>query len=143
MPNHTALSLFPKGKAGVIQRMTSGVRVALSKKGPKFRKWFAEEFELENDRVNRLARGEESVDFEFFEKVKGPLGLSTHKVLGNPSFTDAREKEYWSKEREVMPMVLTAPAMEPGPHKPRKQHDDIELYFYLRRRAIHELVWDI
>ena len=136
-----ALFLFPGGKDGVLRRMTSNVSRVLSKKGPKFCSLFAEEFGLGKDRIKRLKKGEEPLDFKFFEVVKGALGISLHEVLGQPKFKDDAQKEYWSKQREVMPMALSAPAKEPSARK-RRTIDDAELRFYLRRRAVHELVWD-
>ena len=141
MIKRKAISLFPKGKDGIIGRMNSTVSEVLSKKDSEFCKCFAEEFELDKNTIDCLKKGTANIDFKFFEKIKGALGLSIHEVLGQPSYSD-KEKEYWSKQCEVIPMALTAPSKEPGYVRPTKRAD-VELCFYLRRRAIHELVWNL
>ena len=143
MPKRNALSLFPNGKEGVLERMNKKVSKVLCKKNPKFCRCFAEEFDLDTKEIKKLKQGTFNVDFKFFEKIKGALGLSLHDILGKPKFRNENEKVFWSKQCQVMPMALTAPSKEPGHSTPQQQGDDIELNFYLRRRAVHELVWNL
>lgn len=145
MPNIKALSLFSKDGKGVLQRMTVEVKNALSNKDEKFLRWFEEETGLTKNDVERLKKGHQEIDFQLFEQVKEVLGLSICEILGQPSFNDG-ERGYWSKQQNMMPMVLTAPVKEPANTRSvRGKNDDAEkreLRFYVRRRAIHELAWD-
>lgn len=144
MPNEKALSLFfPKGEADVIEKMTSVIKNALSAKDSEFRKWFAEEFELKEERVESLMSGNNHVDFPFFEKVKEALDISIHDVLGKPSFRDG-EKGHWIEQMKLNPMVLGAPAGKSNTENSIQEENhttkDMELFFYVRLRAISELL---
>lgn len=146
MPNGEALSLFPGGKNGVIERMNSMVKDVLSSKSEdsQFVQWFAEEFSLKEGEFECLRKGKKRIDFEFFEKVKEALNISMHDVLGPPSFNDG-EKEYWSKQLKINPMVLAAPAGDSkGEESVQKENridkKEIELRFYVRLRAISALL---
>lgn len=144
MPKREALLLYHrKGKAGIIKKMASMVGKALSNKDTEFLEWFAEEFELEKEEIEDLKACKKPIDFHFFENVQESLDISTHNVLGEPYFNDG-EKRYWSEQLKINPMVLGAPTgdQEEGecPQGRRKIDKEIELRFYVRLRAISELL---
>ena len=145
MSNKKAIFLFSEeGIAGVLNKMALMVAKSLSDKvnnEPKFIEWFAEEFGLKKDKIKRLQEGKEKINFHFFEQIKGALGLSIHQVLGEPSLSED-ETPYWKKQKEINPMVLTAPVKGSRNNRfVKKEHDDTELKLYVRLRAIHELAW--
>lgn len=143
MAGSNALSLFPGRKDGVLERMRTKVKKTLSNKDPQFLKWFAEEFDLTEHRVESLISGNDHVDFHFFEKVKEALDISIHDVLGKPFFRDG-EKDDWSKQLKLNPMVLGAPAGKSNAEKSIQKEDQVrkdrELKLYVRLRAISELL---
>ena len=142
MPNEKALSLFKGGEKGVISRMTLRVKTILSNKDDRFLKWFAKEFGLKPNEMKCLKEGKKSIDFRFFEKVQEALDISIHDVLGAPVLRDG-EKKRWRDQLRINPMVLAAPGKEPGgeeSYHTKEEREAAELGFYVRLRAINELV---
>ena len=143
MPKRDVLSLYnPKGKTGIEKKIASMIAQALSQKDDDFLEWFAEEFELENDKLESIKVGKEPIDFQFFGKVKESLDLSIHDLLQKPSYNG--ERDYWKKQLVANPMLLAAPtgAQEEANILTQKENwnEDIELQFYVRLRAISALL---
>lgn len=136
----SALSLFG-GRDKIIDRMTKTVCERLKPNNPcKYKPSQLEKYlNLPPRLLEQIKQGQNTVDVELFEKLKGPLGLcSIYEILGSPDFkSDEALRGHWEKERKTDPMHVVA--REGGQAQGEIPDEPISLEFYVTLRAIGEL----
>lgn len=148
MPETGILSVFG-GRDSIIKRMGEAIKNQILSQKKPFRELFdiAKEREIPLETVFKILEGryKECVTYELFEKLEGPLDLVINQILGEPTFSDDSEKEYWDRQRlEASPMLIAgglAQLDDTKKKRGRETKEGIGLNLYLRLRAIEELAW--
>lgn len=126
---YQALDLFG-GREKVLKRMRQRVRDALSSKAREVQEDFLREMELTPSKgVRQIAE----MGYKALRPAAAYLDVNLTEELGSPQFRGGNNKGYWDAQMRQRPMMMSGTP-------PRNRNRDTERRFYLKNRAIGELV---
>ena len=125
------------GRKVVLDKMEFLTRQKLSSISKEHRKYIYEEIQENKDpsKFIEFLNGKRKIDFKTFDMFKSSyLEMEIDEVLGEPCFKNQKIKSYWLNQIKENPMLLG------GPSKSHSRNKNLELKFYVKLRAIGELV---
>lgn len=125
------------GRKAVLDRMEFLTRQKLNSISEEERKYIYEELQESKDssKFIEFLNKKRKIDFKTFDMFKNSyLEMEIDEVLGEPCFKNQKIKSYWLNQIKENPMLLG------GSSKSHSRNKNLELKFYVKLRAIGELI---